>query len=355
MDDELVLLTLIAACAVHQSHRSRERTRLFRTVATRFNVDMFNKEACVHLFRFDHDCISLIATHLLPFPLLRLENRCVVPRVEAMCILLHRFCYPNRLEVMEGLFGRQFTVLSRVVFAMTEKLYSSYRHLLLLSSSMITRQLLQGWMDAVYSVGSPLEHCFAFIDGIVRPVSRPSYNQKQAYNGHKRVHSLKFQSVSSPNGLIVDLTGPWEGRRHDCGMLRESGLLPRLEGIRNMMGSAYIYGDPAYPISDVIQAPYKGACLSEVQKEFNMKMSRVRVSVEWCFGKVVSLFPFVDFKKSQKLYLQPVGKYYFVAVLLTNMHTCVESSVTGSFFDINPPSLSEYLSFSSGDSIEIEQ
>jgi hypothetical protein len=112
MDDELVLLTLIAACAVHQAHRPRERTRLFRTVATRFNVDTFNKEACVHLFRFDHECISLIATHVLPFPLLRLENRCVVPRVEAMCILPHRFCYPNRLEVMEGLFGRQFTVLS---------------------------------------------------------------------------------------------------------------------------------------------------------------------------------------------------------------------------------------------------
>jgi hypothetical protein len=55
-----------------------------------------------------------------------------------------------------------------------------------------------------------------------------------------------------------------EGRRHDCGMLRENGLLSRLERIRNMMGSSYIYGDPAYPISDVIKAPYKGACLSEV-------------------------------------------------------------------------------------------
>jgi hypothetical protein len=36
----------------------------------------------------------------------------------------------------------------------------------------------------------------------------------QAYNEHNRIHSLKFQSLSSPNGLIVDLTGPWEGRHH---------------------------------------------------------------------------------------------------------------------------------------------
>jgi hypothetical protein len=78
----------------------------------------------------------------------------------------------------------------------------------------------------------------------------------------------------------VDLIGPWEGRLHDCGTLRKSGLLSMLERIRNIIGSSYIYGYPAYHISDVIQAPYKVSCLSEVQKMFNMKMSRKRVSVE---------------------------------------------------------------------------
>jgi hypothetical protein len=117
----LILLTLIAACAVHWAPRSRERTRLFWTVPTRFNVDTFNNEACVYLFRFDHDFISLKAMHELLFPLLRLENRCIVLRIEAVCIMVHRFCYPNRLEFMEGLLGRQFTVLSRVVFAITDK------------------------------------------------------------------------------------------------------------------------------------------------------------------------------------------------------------------------------------------
>jgi nuclease HARBI1 len=208
MDNELLLLTLIAAGAVHRAHRSRERTRLFRTVSTPFTVNAFNKEACVHLFRFDHDCIALIASRVLPYTLLRLENRCLIPRIEAMCILLHRFCYHNRLEDMDGLFGRQFTVLSRVVYEMAEKLYSSYRHLVLLSSSMIARELLQSWMDAIHTNGSPLERCFAFVDGTVRPVSRPSYNQKQAFDGHKRVHALKFQSVSSQKVLIVDLTCP---------------------------------------------------------------------------------------------------------------------------------------------------
>jgi hypothetical protein len=72
-------------------------------------------------------------------------------------------------------------------------------------------------------------------------------------------------------------------------------------------------------------------------------MSRVRVSVEWCFGKVVTIFPFVDFKKSLKVYLQPIGKIYRVAVLFTNMHTCLYGSVTMEFFGLEPPALEVYL------------
>ena len=34
-----------------------------------------------------------------------------------------------------------------------------------------------------------------FIDGTVRPISKPGQNQHIVYNGHKRVHSVTFQSV----------------------------------------------------------------------------------------------------------------------------------------------------------------
>ena len=33
-------------------------------------------------------------------------------------------------------------------------------------------------------------------------------NQRIVYNGHKRVHALKFQSIVTPNGLISNLHGP---------------------------------------------------------------------------------------------------------------------------------------------------
>ena len=49
------------------------------------------------------------------------------------------------------------------------------------------------------------------------------------YNGHKRVHALKLQSIATPNGLTANLFGPVEGRRYDSGMLVMSDVLPQLQ------------------------------------------------------------------------------------------------------------------------------
>ena len=53
-----------------------------------------------------------------------------------------------------------------------------------------------------------LNNCFGFIDGTVRPISKPGERQRVMYNGHKRVHGIKFQSIALPNGLIGNMYGP---------------------------------------------------------------------------------------------------------------------------------------------------
>ena len=55
--------------------------------------------------------------------------------------------------------------------------------------------------------------------------------RRVVYNGHKRVHGLKFQSVALPNGLIGNLYEPVEGRRHHAQMLEDSGLLNDLSRV----------------------------------------------------------------------------------------------------------------------------
>ena len=88
---------------------------------------------------------------------------------------------------------------------------------------------------------------------------------------------------------------------HDSGMLRESGLLPLKE--RHSLSPAgkimCSYGDPAYLLRPQLQAPFKGANITEDEQLWNSGMSSVRVSVEWLFVDIMNLFKFVDFKTSK--------------------------------------------------------
>ena len=139
--------------------------------------------------------------------------------------------------------------------------------------------------------------------------------------------------------------GPIEGRRHDAFMLSVSGLPNKLRPLNQPNGEPYVlYGDPAYGVSRNILSPFRGVNLSPQEHEFNQSMSALRVSVEWGFGKILQYFSYLDFKKNQKVLLQPVGKYYLVGTILTNCHTCLYGSQTSTFFNVSPPTLETYLS-----------
>ena len=105
------------------------------------------------------------------------------------------------------------------------------------------------------------------------------------YNGHKRVHALKFQAVVITSGLVASLYGPIEGRRHDAGMLKESGLLNILQrrAVTATGDILCIYVDPAYPLRPHLMGPYLDHPLAPLMRAFNKAMSEFRVSVEWLF------------------------------------------------------------------------
>ncbi|PFX23723.1 hypothetical protein AWC38_SpisGene11712 [Stylophora pistillata] len=150
-------------------------------------------------------------------------------------------------------------------------------------------------------------------------ISRPGENQRMVYNGHKRVHALKFQAVALPNGLIRQLFGPVEGKKHDAAMLADSDLLTILEQYAvSPTGQAMcIYGDPAYPLRVNLMAPFRGAALTAQMEAFNKSMSNVRTSVEWLFGDIVEYFKFMDFKKNLKIGLSSIGKLYVKSHFVT--------------------------------------
>ena len=184
------------------------------------------------------------------------------------------------------------------------------------------------------------------MDGTVRPICRPKQHQRAVYNGHKRVHALKFQSVVTPNGLIANLFGPVEGRRHDSAMLAMSGLLEQLEQHSFSLDGQplCIYGDPAYPHRVHLQCPFaRRPDLTDDEQAFNQSMSRVLICVEWVFGDIVNFFKFTDYKKDLKIGLSAVGKIYVACALLRNALTCLYGKNTSTFFNVKPPDLEEYF------------
>ncbi len=68
-------------------------------------------------------------------------------------------------------------------------------------------------------------NCIQFLDGTKIQIARPSgARQCATYSGHKRFNCLKFQAVTTPDGLALYFYGPVEGRTHDVHMLSTSGL-----------------------------------------------------------------------------------------------------------------------------------
>ena len=100
--------------------------------------------------------------------------------------------------------------------------------------------------------------------------------------------------------MIANLAGPYEGRKHNSGMLTDSGLMMQLQQYSHgtNRNSLCIYGDPAYPLRLQLQAPFRGPRLTNNQALYNKSTSKVRVAVEWVFADITNYFAFLDFKKN---------------------------------------------------------
>ncbi|CAM9181472.1 unnamed protein product, partial [Pylaiella littoralis] len=256
--------------------------------------------------------------------------------------------YPGRWHDLQVEFGREYTQLSRIFNVVIDWVYENHLH-------RVTHNLeffFPRFPTMCKKIEAKGELCggnfIGFIDGTLRRNCRPGGDpalQEQMYDGHHCAHGLAWQSVVFADGML-EIWGPEMGRRNDALLLSRSGLNGRLAAVQAGNPVQFkVYGDAAYPVSSHVDRGFRGANLTVAQKTYNRELSKVRVSVEWQFGKIVALFPYVDFKQNLKIKLQAVAKYYAVAVLLTNAHTCLFGSITGEYFDMSAPSLEAYFAF----------
>jgi hypothetical protein len=190
------------------------------------------------------------------------------------------------------------------------------------------------------------QHCVGFIDGTLIEIARPpGILQRAVYSGHKRRPGLKWQVITTPDGLLFHVFGPSEGRRHDMHLYAESGLDGILGENLKLDGVQYhLFGDSGYTIRPYLMTPFGGAHLNPEELLFNKIMSKARVSVEWGFKDVKKYFSHIAFPRKMTLSRTPAGAWYLASCLLWNFRCCIDGSPTSTFFDCSPPELSQYIS-----------
>ncbi|CAM9671795.1 unnamed protein product [Sphacelaria rigidula] len=137
---------------------------------------------------------------------IRTDCRFVVSGREAFCVLLFRLAFPCRLTDMRLVFGLKESCASETFNFMVHFLDDKWGHQLDLDVAGIKPKLTM-FTAAVQATGAPLANWWAFIDGTGRAVSRPVRGQRAVYNGHKKLHALKYQGLVTPDGIIADLWG----------------------------------------------------------------------------------------------------------------------------------------------------
>ena len=126
-------------------------------------------------------------------------------------------------------FGRDIPQSSMISNSVMNFIYENHKQYLEnLGQGLLSLPNLQLYVDSIHAKGAPLHNCWSFIDGTVRPICRAQEMHRVVYNGHKRVHAIKCQSMVKPNGIIANLYGPVQGCHHDSAMLAYFGLLQQL-------------------------------------------------------------------------------------------------------------------------------
>ena len=112
-----------------------------------------------------------------------------------------------------------------------------------------------------------------------------SYLQTKSSTAYSSVASVKFQSVTTQSvqsvttlsGMIANLYGPVEGRRHDYALIVMSNLFQDLRQFSYGVNGPLLclFGDPACPMTRHLQSPFSSAHLNQQQRNFNKSMSQV--------------------------------------------------------------------------------
>lgn len=176
----------------------------------KFDLNSIDPAECKAEFRVEKNDLPLLFNALGIPDKIECYQGSTCDGMEGLCMLLRSLSYPCRYSDMIPRFAKPVPVLSMITTTVMDFVYEEHQHRISdWNRFLLEPRKLEQYAVAIRQKGSALRDCFGFIDGTVRPICRPGEHQRIVYNGHKRVHALKYQSVVTPNGMIAIMHGPF--------------------------------------------------------------------------------------------------------------------------------------------------
>ena len=164
-DDEFLLL--------YDQNRSKNPEFPYKHIGE-FDLEDMDDFECMAEFRCRKSDIEMLGE------LLRLPQKFVCPQgsvcsgTEGLCICLKRLAYPCRYSDLIYRFGKPLPVLSMIYNEVVQFIYKEHGHRVTeWNHAIFSPANLQIYAAVVHEKSGPLENCFGFVDGTVRPICRP--------------------------------------------------------------------------------------------------------------------------------------------------------------------------------------
>ena len=139
-----------------------------------FDFDSLTDDECKADFRFYKNDVYVLKEVLRIPDDFVCNNNLHVNGVEALCVLLRRFSYPIRFGDMVPKFGRPEPQLSMIAGDITNFVYNMHHNKVHnFNQNLLSQANLQRYANAIHQAGAPLDNCWGFVDGTVRPICRP--------------------------------------------------------------------------------------------------------------------------------------------------------------------------------------
>ena len=192
--------------------------------------------------------------------------------------------------------GHLFGVAKATVCVVVKQVCASIVKLLLPSYiQMPTGSALKEIVDG-FKTNHDFPQCAGAVDGCHVPIVSPQQCPADYFN-RKGWHSIILQGTVDDRGRFIDVYIGWPGRVHDARVFSNSSLYKKGQSnslfpdlkqkIAGKDIPIVLLGDPAYPLLQWLMKAFpNNGHLTSQQKTFNYRLSKARVVVEHCYGRL---------------------------------------------------------------------